>query len=372
MIMKNLFKILFCLTTSFVVAIPCLFCSGTTVRDLAGREVTVPIPSREILCSGAGCLRLATYLGCQDSVAAVDTMETKGMIIDARPYAVANPHYKQLPVFGELRGRDNLERIVTLPSQPSVIFKTCADRGENADSLMAKTGIPVVVLEYGNLTWDRQSLVKSLTLMGKITGTIHRAQRVIDFFNELETDLKRRTESIPPGDRPACYIGGIGGSGPHGMPSTETAFEPFLFTYSENVASSARTKGKRSKASVSKEQIMVWDPDVIFLDVSTLLVTSVDSALHQLRNDPAYSVLKAVKNGNVYGLFPYNSYHHNFGSTYSNAYFVGKILYPQRFTDIDPMKKAEAISTFLNGGPSYGILKDQFRGLPFSRIKVQK
>jgi iron complex transport system substrate-binding protein len=342
------------------------------IKDSIGRLVTIPSEVNRVICSGAGCLRLLTYLQGQDKVVAVDSMETKGMIIDARPYAIANPRFKDCPLFGELRGRDNPELIVSLKPLPQVIFKTCSDKGESPSRLTEKTQIPVVVLDYGSLTKNRADLNKSLKLMALIIGKPKRAEEVIEYLNNLQEDLQRRTKDITDAARPSCYIGGLGGSGAHGLPSTESLFEPFLFTNARNVAADASSSEKRSKASVSKEQIVFWDPDIIFLDVSTLLLSTADSAVNQLRNDPAYGDLTAVRKGRVYGLFPYNSYHHNFGATFANAYFAGKILYPDRFKDVDPMIKAEEISSYLNGGPAFEILKKQYQGLPFSSIKVRE
>ena len=66
-----------------------------------------------------------------------------------------------------------------------------------------------------------------------------------------------------------------------------------------------------SYLNIAKEQLVVWDPDVIFIDISTLRLGADINALAQLRNDPAFKHLKAVKNNRVYGLFPNNSYNQN-------------------------------------------------------------
>ncbi|MFP4347947.1 MAG: hypothetical protein ACOC3W_04855 [Thermodesulfobacteriota bacterium] len=40
----------------------------------------------------------------------------------------------------------------------------------------------------------------------------------------------------------------------------------------------------------------------------------------------------------------------------SDAYAAGKILYPERFADLDPEKKADAIYTFMVGRPVYDAM----------------
>ena len=64
------------------------------ITDMAGRIVTIPQKVDRVICSGAGCLRLLTYLKTQDRIVAVDSIEINGSPIDARPYAIANPQFK--------------------------------------------------------------------------------------------------------------------------------------------------------------------------------------------------------------------------------------------------------------------------------------
>jgi hypothetical protein len=88
------------------------------------------------------------------------------------------------------------------------------------------------------------------------------------------------------------------------------------------------------------------------------------------RPDPAYRTLTAVKKGLVYGVLPYNWYATNYGSVLANAYFIGNILYPERFTDIDPVAKTNDIYSFLVGKPVFAKMNDLFQGLVFSPLSM--
>ncbi len=342
-----------------------------TLTDAAGRSVTVPETVDRVICSGAGCLRLLTYLGAQDRIVAVDSIELRNEAVDARPYAIANPQFKKYPLFGEFRGLDNPELIAALTPRPQVIFKTYANHGPAPDQIQAKTGIPLVVLEYGNLTYGRAQLDQALRLMGRIMGKTDRAETVIAYFDALAEDLDRRTRDLPQNRRPSCYIGGIAQAGPHGFQSTEPSFAPFDLTRARNVAAGISSAGKPiSYANVAREQIVVWDPEVIFLDASTLRLDPGANALDQLRHDPAYQALTAVHRGRVYTLFPYNCYTQNFEAIFANAYYVGKMLYPERFADVEPLTKAEEICTFFNGAPAFEIIRQQFGGRVFIPFQI--
>ena len=105
---KDTFRSILCLL--FIVA-AAFFFPGTgyssqirQFTDMAGRTVAVPGKVDRVICSGAGSLRLLTYLKAHDRIVAVDSIELKGSPIDARPYAVANPQFKTYPLFGEFRG----------------------------------------------------------------------------------------------------------------------------------------------------------------------------------------------------------------------------------------------------------------------------
>ena len=206
------------------------------VTDSVGRRVEVPEDPRHVICSGAGCLRLLVYLQAHNRVVAVDDMEKERPRFEARPYALANPRLKTYPLFGEFRGHDNPELILGLQPQPDVIFKTFAQMGYDPDELQDRTGIPVVVLEYGDLVGYRQDLYESVRLMGGILERNDRAEEVIRFIADTIEDLDSRTSGIPEEARPSCFIGGIAFKGPHGFQSTEPAYPPFIFTNAKNVA----------------------------------------------------------------------------------------------------------------------------------------
>jgi iron complex transport system substrate-binding protein len=229
----------------------------------------------------------------------------------------------------------------------------------------------VIILDYGDLEHQRPNLEKSLRIMGKVLGRQQRAEEVIGYFDTLISDLTRRTRDIPAGSRKSCFVGGIALKGPHGFQSTEPGYPPFSLVNARNVAQDPSSIGKPSgAASVAKEKIVEWNPEILFLDLSTLQMGAKSGGLFELRTDPAYRTLNAVGRGDVYGLLPYNWYTQNFGSILANAYFVGKLLYPSRFTAVDPPAKADEIYAFLVGKPVFQAMNQEFQGLVYRKIPV--
>jgi iron complex transport system substrate-binding protein len=363
----NIFSILF----SFCFILPVSASETRTITDMAGRSVEIPTSVDKVICSGPGCLRYLIYLEGQDLVVGVDSIEKRINKFDARPYAIANPQLKKLPLFGEFRGFDNPELILGLNPQPQVIFKTFKNMGYDPDELQAKTGIPVICLVYGNLASERQKIYDSLNMMAEVIGHQDRAKQVEAFFEKTISDLESRTANIPEDQRRSCYIGGVAKKGPHGFQSTEPAYPPFRFVNAKNIACPPEDAGKPLQhTNVSKEQIISWNPEVIFIDLATTQLGKNAGAINELTIEPAYQGLTAVQNGKIYSLLPYNWYTRNYGSILANAFYVGKVLYPERFADVDPKVKADEIYSFLVGKPVFSHMDTAFGSIAFEKIEL--
>jgi len=114
---------------------------------------------------------------------------------------------------------------------------------------------------------------------------------------------------------------------------------------------------------IDKEKLLSWNPDVIFIDEASYSLVVEDL------KDPVYQSLDAVREGRVYGVMPYNWYANNYDTVLADAYFIGKILYPDQFVEVDPEQKADEIYTMLDGKPVYAEMKQIFGGfVPFSQI----
>ncbi|HIQ38640.1 MAG TPA: iron ABC transporter substrate-binding protein [Methanothermococcus okinawensis] len=330
------------------------------VVDLYNREVEVPKNVNRIVCCGHGCLRLIVYLNATDKVVGVENFE-KEWIPWGRPYRIAHPELADLPTIGQGGPSPKPNPEAILKVQPDVIFVTYIPK-EEVEKLQERTGIPVVVLSYGELaTFNDRELFRSLELAGKILNKEKRAEDVIYFISNTLEDLNNRTKDIPEDEKPRVYVGSVGRKGGIGL--TICKYPPFVAVNARNVADELNKEGR---ILVSKEQILKWDPDVIFIDEGGLKIV-----LEDYRKNPEfYNSLKAFQNGEVYGLLPYNYYTTNIGTALADGYYIGKVLYPDRFKDIDPEKKADEIYTFLVGKPVYKDMKNFWGG--FKRLNFSE
>jgi iron complex transport system substrate-binding protein len=340
-----------------------------TITDGCGREVTIPANVESVICSGAGCLRYLVYLQAQDLIIGVDSIELEESEYEGRPYALANPQLKDYPLIGEFRGKDDPEKIIAV--NPQVILKVDtsdpATAAATADELQEKTGIPVVSFPSGSMRSDEEKdkMYSSLRLMGTVVGKEERAEEVIDYFEATMEDLDNRTADIPESEQKEVYIGGVSAAGAHGIISTEPAYAPFLWVNAKNVAAGLGV----DHVDIAKEKLVEWDPEYIFVDIGTIQLGN-GGAINELKTDSSLTGLAAVKNGNVYGVVPYNYYSTNYECVLANAYFVGKTLYPDRFEDVDPKTKAEEIFTFFVGKPVFSDLNAQYENLGFTQVSL--
>ena len=171
-----------------------------------------------------------------------------------------------------------------------------------------------------------------------------------------------RTVNIADEDKPSVYVGGLGSRGTHGIESTQGTYALLDVIHANNVVDET---GESGSVMIDKEKLLEWDPDYIFIDQGGFA-----SVWEDYQNTPDfYNVLSAVKNGKLYSQLPYNYYSTNIDTAIADAYFLGKVLYPDAFADIDPAEKADEIYTGLLGVGVYEQMKENFGG--FGELTLQ-
>lgn len=315
-----------------------------TVTDMVKRTVEAPRNPDRIVCLTSGCLRLICYLNRSDRVVGVEQFEKIRTF--GRPYALAHPELLTLPSVGPggpttINSEPDLEAVLKV--KPDVIFITYMQK-DKADALQKKIGIPVIILTYGTFGTFDEVVYESLRVAGKVLAAEERSEQVISFIEAARNDLKQRTAGFEDAAKPAVYVGGIGYKGVQGIESTDASYVPLEWVAARNVA---KKTGQKAHFFIDKEQLLNWDPDVIFVDGGGLELVRQDLA----KKGEFYAGLKAVKTGRVYSIHPFNWYMTNIGTAAAGAYAAGKILYPDRFQDVDPGEKADEIYRFLVGKP---------------------
>jgi len=325
-----------------------------TITDMTGREVEVPKEIDEVVGIEAGALRLLVYMQATDLITGVENFEKDDGL---RPYIMAHPELQDKTSIGPIHG-GNPELIMDL--NPDVIFWTYTEAG-NANDLQEKTGIPVVALKYGDLDDNRETFYKALDTIGKVLDKTERAEEIQKYIDDTISDLNQRTKGIPEEQKSRCYVGGIGYKGAHGIKSTEPDYSPFEFVNAKNVASELTTE----HAMVDPEKIVDWNPEKLFIDEG-----GYDLLVDDIENNELYNSLDAIKNDEVYAVMPFNYYTANYGTILADAYYVGKVLFPERFEDVSTVDKADEIYRELVGKEVYDDMEENFGG--FKKVDLKE
>jgi len=326
-----------------------------TVTDIHGRSVQVPVPAKRIVAVGGGALRLIVYLDGVDHLVGIERIERTPN--PAKPYQLSYlEQWGELPIIGQ-GGPDpkpDAEQIVAV--KPDVIIANL-DTAQ-ADALQQKTGTPVVTIGYEALGSFDDTLFDALRLIGQLIDREKRAETLIAWIKTTIKDLDDRTQTISEASKPRVYVGGLSFRGAHGMNSTSSDFMPFRLIHAQNVAGELKVGGV---ISVDKEQLLNWDPDIVFIDLSNLHLVQNE----YIQNRSFYDMMKAFQNKEVYGLFPYIHYSVNIETTLFDAYGAGKILAPAAFQDVDlDRKAAEIFAAFYGdrGSEIYAEMQSAFGG----------
>ena len=326
-----------------------------TITDGAGRQVNVPEKVESIVCVGVGALRYTCYVGAADLVVGVEDYEVKpGM---TRLYNYVNfDKFKDLPVIGT-NGQPYTEEIINLSPDVIVMSKSAS---VEADDLQTKTGTPVVVVPGSDTTLD-QNAYDTIRILGKLYGMESRATELTNYLKGIEKDLADRTKEIPESSKPSVYVCGVSFKGHHGFEGTEAGYGPLQLIGAKNLAD---TTGQNGAFNIDLEQVLSWDPDIIFLDFNGMKLINEDYA----KNTDYYHSLTAVQEGKVYSQISFRSSASNLDTALADAYYAACIMYPEQFQDVDPVAKAGEIFEMLLGANPYEDLKEA--GYEFRPIKI--
>lgn len=331
------------------------------VTDLAGRSVAIPAGADSFACIGPGCLRLYCYVGEKDQLAGVEDVEkTWGQA--GRPYAMALGDVEGLAAIGPggPGSAPDAERL--LASGAEVVFTTYAMEPAEIQELQDKLSIPVVALRYGAASLFSEEVNQSLELIGQVTGNEARAQELIGYFAEAEADLQNRSANA--GDPPTVYLGCQSYQGSHGIESTTGDYPLFNALHARNVVEEAGIDGY---VTLDKEKLLEMDPDFLIIDAGGLSVLQEDYTT----NPDFYESLSAVKQGDVYLQLPFNYYGTNLEIALADAYYIGTVLYPEAFTDVDPAEKFDEICQALLGIDAYETIAETYFG-GYQRLELGK
>lgn len=325
------------------------------VTDLLGREVKLAAKAEKVAVIGVGALRLYAYAGPMDKLVGVEQIE-QGDKPTPRAYTEVNKEVlKALPVIGKGGPKSSPEPELLVEMKPDLIITTFMDDAAEADELQTKTGVPVMAIAYGKNSIFGEEVMQSLDLIGQVMGTTEKSDQAKAFIQSCKEDLHNRTKDIAEDQKVKVYVGGLGSRGAHGIESTQGKY-PLLDAV--NAVNVVDATGEKGSVMIDKEQLIEWNPEYIFVDNSGMEIMMEDYG----KNAAFYDSLQAVKDGKIFRQLQYNQLTANIDTALVDMYFIGKMIYPKQFEDIEIAKKADEIYTTLLGAPFYEQITGNFGG----------
>lgn len=315
-----------------------------TFVDALGREVEIPTKVERIVPLG-NAPRMAVYLGLADRFVGIGECEIaeNPIMAYAYPYREA---WASLPNVGtDAMGETAYYAEEIILAEPDLIL--CTYTADVADNIQNQTGIPVVAVRDAALFSDEYD--EAFRILGDACGVSNRAEAVITFIDDCIADLETRTGEIPDEGKPSVLGAGATFKGSHSIDGIYVNYIVFEILSAKDVAEDVTGQTISGGLMVDREQILSWDPEMIFFDSGSMNLIRTDYA-----ENPAYfEQLQAVQNGELYQ-WPNSTWHwSNVEIPLVSAYYVGAMLYPDAFADLDFEAKASEIFDFMIGEPDY-------------------
>jgi len=325
----------------------------TIVTDLLGRDVTVdPGSYKNVVCIGAGALRMYSYIGDASLLAGVEDIDNVSLserpaMFDsvARPYVLAfGETFKTLPscgVGGPMAQAAEAEKI--LACDPDIVISAFEDKAKT-DALQEQLGVPVITLSTGAGGVFDEKFAASMTLLGKVFAQEEKAAALVKFVADQRSAIEARVAEVADSDKPSVYICGLGNWGTTNHLMTAENYISFQVAGVKNVVSGLGIQGI---GPIEEEKFVELgkDMDIIIMDAA-----AVKNIKPLYAEDPTiFDTCKAWSSGEVYLEMAYNAYYTNYEIALINTWFLAKTVYPELFADVDMTAKTNEVTKVFLG-----------------------
>ncbi|OLP45526.1 ABC transporter substrate-binding protein [Rhizobium oryziradicis] len=322
------------------------------IKDITGREVSVNVPVERVILGEGRQIYFTAALDTDHPFKRIVGWRDDFQKADLDGYNIylkKFPEMGKIPTFGGMKdGTFDIEQAVTL--KPDVIImnidaKSATEESGYIDKL-SKVGIPLVYVDFREKAMENTD--PSMRLIGKLFGKEKRAEEFVQFHDAQIKRVTDKLASVKDLKKPVVFMERAGGY----------SDDCCMSFGNENFGKMVDIAGGKNMADgiipgtfgvVNPEQIIASNPDQVIVTGANweLYVPGgkwvgvgpgadkavAEKKLADLMKRPAFTDIKAVKEGNVHAIW------HQF---YNNPYqFVAiqqmaKWLHPDLFKDLDP------------------------------------
>lgn len=247
------------------------------IIDAIGREVILDEPAKKVVGTHNPSFNSAVVLGGGDKyIAGFDKKMCKGL------YSLVMDNCEGITEIGKKKSI-NYETVLAVSADLAIIperFKELVEEFE-------QVGVPVIVAAPNDESFD--TVKNTISIVGKALGENERAKKINEFFDKKVAD----TKAIAAKSTNKQKVLFLGGSSPLSV-APSAMIQTQLIEAAGGINAVAEIDVKGAFADVNIEQIIGWNPDVIWFPGYA------DYTVEGLLNDPAWGNINAVKNKKIY------------------------------------------------------------------------
>lgn len=318
--------------------------SSITVTDSYDNTVTFPHTVSRIICLPGTAAETLVSIGAGDKIVGVSEYTTRDVyLMNHMPNATSVGDW-WLP---------DVEKIIALHPDLVISYGISQSKAGNIDKLLA-ANITVIYVKC----YDIRDLANETRMLGRITGEETRSEKVASFSERYMTLIQERLANINQDESTKLRVYFERWTDYSTLARDSPQQDILTILHAKNVAADIPLV----QAEVSPEWIIDQNPDVIFR--LAVLGDNATEIRDKLMDRPGASGIRAVQEGRVYIVYTemLTSPRSAVGTLY-----LAKILYPDSFSDIDPVEVLHDYENeFLPGFRS----EDTFYPLPGKRQAV--
>lgn len=254
-------------------------------RDMSGDEIHLSAPAKRIVVIPIPAASM--LVGLDESSEKLVGMHPFAKVA-ARDGMLSQMFSPVLQVNSNVVGNNftpNIEALLNV--EPDLVWQW-GHRGDDIISPMRDAGLTVATLDYGQESYTQEWI----RLMGQTLGHNDKAQKMIQWRQQVVDTLSATTAKIPESEQPrVLYLSHFNQSI---QTFGSTSHNNADFALAGGVSLNRDLTGPRT---LNIEQILVWDPDIILLGNFEEGLSPAD-----VYRNPMLSEVTAVKNQRVYKL----------------------------------------------------------------------
>lgn len=312
--------------------------------DSCGREVEIPAHIQKVAPSGS-VAQMILYAVAPDKLAC-----WAGKLGDEQKHYIKDD-CEALPVTGQFYGKGDLNMEALIEAAPDVIIDL-GDKKKSAkedlDNIQQQTGIPTIFIEA---TVD--SYGEMFRTLGKLLENEEQGEKLAAYTENVYQDAEKARAQIGEENKLRVMFGtGETGLDCNAKGSIHCGVLEAVGV--ENAIEVAELSNKGGGNTVTMEEVLAADPDVILFDAG--------GPYEKVKDDPYWSGLNAIANGKYYEI-PYGPYHFLASPPSINQIigikWLGNLLYPELY----PYDMVKELQDFYELFWHYELSEDEAKAL---------